>query len=71
MTTNKTDFFREPGHFNFLVKTSALPESTAGDAGGRPLRDLERRLLLGRGALHAGHGAERIRKWSRCCRSAW
>ncbi len=36
VTTNKTDFFREPGHFNFLVET-ALPELTAGDADGRPL----------------------------------
>jgi chemotaxis protein methyltransferase CheR len=35
VTTNKTDFFREPGHFNFLVE-KALPELTA-RAGGRPL----------------------------------
>jgi chemotaxis protein methyltransferase CheR len=36
VTTNKTDFFREPGHFQFLVE-KALPELTAGDGGGRPL----------------------------------
>ena len=36
VTTNKTDFFREPGHFNFLVE-KALPEMTARDGGGRPL----------------------------------
>jgi chemotaxis protein methyltransferase CheR len=35
VTTNKTDFFREPKHFNFLVER-ALPELTARD-GGRPL----------------------------------
>jgi chemotaxis protein methyltransferase CheR len=28
VTTNKTDFFREPGHFNFLVE-NALPDMTA------------------------------------------
>ncbi len=32
VTTNKTDFFREPGHFNFLVD-KALPELTARNGG--------------------------------------
>ncbi|MGC1460811.1 MAG: protein-glutamate O-methyltransferase [Terracidiphilus sp.] len=36
VTTNKTDFFREPKHFNFLVET-ALPELAARDGGSRPL----------------------------------
>jgi chemotaxis protein methyltransferase CheR len=36
VTTNKTDFFREPGHFNFLVE-KALPELTAREGGGGPL----------------------------------
>ena len=36
VTTNKTDFFREPGHFHFLVER-ALPELTAGDRAGKPL----------------------------------
>ena len=36
VTTNKTDFFREPKHFDFLVER-ALPELTAREAGGRPL----------------------------------
>ncbi len=34
VTTNKTDFFREPGHFNFLVE-KALPELTTDDRSGR------------------------------------
>ena len=36
VTTNKTDFFREPGHFDFLTST-ALPELTVSTAGRRPL----------------------------------
>lgn len=35
VTTNKTDFFREPKHFEFLVDR-ALPEFSARWAGGRP-----------------------------------
>ncbi|MGA9667610.1 MAG: protein-glutamate O-methyltransferase [Terracidiphilus sp.] len=34
VTTNKTDFFREPGHFNFLVE-KALPDLTSNDRSGR------------------------------------
>jgi chemotaxis protein methyltransferase CheR len=39
VTTNKTDFFREPGHFDFLVK-SALPTilQTRGDLSRDPVR---------------------------------
>ena len=36
VTTNKTDFFREPRHFDFLVE-KALPELTLLNGGGRPL----------------------------------
>jgi len=36
ITTNKTDFFREPGHFDYLTK-KALPEMMKGNANGRPL----------------------------------
>jgi len=35
VTTNKTDFFREPGHFEFLA-SRALPEITASLDGRRP-----------------------------------
>lgn len=39
VTTNKTDFFREPGHFDFMVKT-ALPAiiQTRGDLSRDPIR---------------------------------
>jgi chemotaxis protein methyltransferase CheR len=36
VTTNKTDFFREPGHFELLVQR-ALPDVVAGNESGRPL----------------------------------
>jgi chemotaxis protein methyltransferase CheR len=36
VTTNKTDFFREPKHFDFLVEKT-LPEFAARENGGRPL----------------------------------
>jgi chemotaxis protein methyltransferase CheR len=36
VTTNKTDFFREPRHFDFLVE-KALPELTSRNGSGRPL----------------------------------
>jgi chemotaxis protein methyltransferase CheR len=36
VSTNKTDFFREPGHFEYLAK-KALPELMKADRGGRPL----------------------------------
>jgi chemotaxis protein methyltransferase CheR len=36
VTTNKTDFFREPKHFDFLTAT-ALPDLTARNSTGRPL----------------------------------
>lgn len=36
VTTNKTDFFREPRHFDFLV-ANALPEFTQQNITGRPL----------------------------------
>jgi chemotaxis protein methyltransferase CheR len=36
ITTNKTDFFREPGHFDYLTK-KALPEMMQENRGGRPL----------------------------------
>jgi chemotaxis protein methyltransferase CheR len=36
VTTNKTDFYREPAHFNFLVQT-ALPDLMARNTSGRDL----------------------------------
>ena len=36
VTTNKTDFFREPNHFELLVQR-AVPDVLAGDESGRPL----------------------------------
>ncbi len=36
VTTNKTDFFREPGHFDFLIQ-KALPDLMKRNTNGRPL----------------------------------
>ncbi len=36
VTTNKTDFFREPRHFDYLIET-ALPELISQNSSGRPL----------------------------------
>ena len=36
VTTNKTDFFREPDHFDFLTQ-KALPDLTARNQNGRPI----------------------------------
>ena len=58
ITTNKTDFFREPAHFEFLAQ-KALPELAVEWPS---FSGLERRLFQWRGALHAGHGAERVRR---------
>ncbi len=59
VSTNKTDFFREPEHFEFLVA-----EGHPGPGGAQRERaalvDLERRLLDRRGALHPGDGAEGV-----------
>ena len=52
VTTNKTDFFREPDHFEYLTK-KALPEMMQGNAERTAFAGLERRLLVWRRALHA------------------
>src|ERR1035441_1542171 len=57
VSTNKTDFFREPEHFEFLVE-KAIPDLVARNQSGRPFVDLERRVLHRRGALHPGDDAE-------------
>ena len=44
VTTNKTDFFREPRHFDFLVE-KALPELAAAQLRRTAVADLERGLL--------------------------
>ena len=62
ITTNKTDFFREAGHFEYLTGTA--PAGAGGDLRCRiqtAAGSVERGLLHGRRALHPGHGAERIR----------
>ena len=59
VTTNKTDFFREAGHFDYLV-SKALPDLAARHRREPKIAGLERGLLDRRGTLHAGHGAQRI-----------
>ena len=56
VTTNKTDFFREPKHFDFLVE-QAIPALIAqGALCALPAQGLERRQLDWRRAVYAGHG---------------
>ena len=59
VTTNKTDFFREAGHFDYLV-SKALPDLAARYGAQPEVAGLERRLLHRRGALYAGDGPQRV-----------
>ncbi len=59
VTTNKTDFFREPGAFQFSGREGASGTDFARRRR-KAVAGLERRLLDRRGALHAGHGAQRV-----------
>ena len=55
LTTNKTDFFREPHHFTFL-RENVFPPIERAAAGKTPTAaDLECRMLDGRGALLDRH----------------
>jgi chemotaxis protein methyltransferase CheR len=56
VTTNKTDFFREAGHFDYLV-SKALPDLARRNGSNRTSLVLERRLLHRRRAVYAGDGA--------------
>jgi chemotaxis protein methyltransferase CheR len=58
ITTNKTDFFREAGHFDYLVSKRCPTWRRARRQPEVP--GLERRLLHRRGALYVGHGPQRI-----------
>ena len=57
ITTNKTEFFREHQHFDFLI-SNILPE--AGNLGMVNSEFLVRGMLDGRGALLLGHGSGRV-----------
>ena len=59
VTTNKTDFFREPKHFDFLVSKCASRVCRALRKR-QAVSDLECRLLDRRRAVHAGHRAQRV-----------
>ena len=62
MTTNKTEFFREPDHFRFLAD-QAVPRLLADPRGARQcVESLERRVLHRRRTLYAGDGAGRSRR---------
>ncbi len=62
VTTNKTDFFREPEHFRVLTDRS-LPRIVAERRvdSRAPDQSLERGLLHRRRGLYHGHGARRVR----------
>ena len=60
ITTNKTDFFREAEHFDFLTRVP-FPRSAARRATAwLTLERLVRRMLFGGGALYARNGAQRV-----------
>ena len=59
VTTNKTDFFREPKHFDFLTQRRCRNWLRAAER--TAAAGVERRVFDGRRAVHAGDGAERIR----------
>ena len=59
VTTNKTDFFRESVHFDFLASQGSAPADGAQPAA-RRAADLECGLFHRRRTVHPGHGAERI-----------
>ena len=55
---NVTAFFRDPTAWEHLA-AEVVPRADRGQATRRPDPGLERRLRLGRGGVHAGHGAGR------------
>ncbi len=63
VTTNKTDFFREPAHFDFLANV-ALPDLIQRELVGEeaPLKLWSAGCVQRRGALHAVDGAVGVQR---------